>query len=112
MQVDSNRNLLFVRGAVPGPTGSFVHVRDSIIRAWQPAKYPLMAQRPVPTFLGGEKKASPEEGESDESDGGVATAAWDRPDPNRLGQDMDAGDKNPLKASKAAAGSAKKGGKR
>lgn len=98
-QVDPQRNLLFVRGSVPGPLGTWVRVRDSIRRARDSRRFPVMAQRPLPTFVG-------------ELPGEVLTAKWDRPDPNRLGQDLDAGDKNPLKASKASAGGKKGGGKK
>ena len=51
-RVDPERNLLWVRGQVPGHMGNFVLVRDS-------AKKTLEQQppRPVPTFLGAELPA-------------------------------------------------------
>ena len=47
MQVDAARNLLYVRGQVPGHKGNFVNVRDAVLKTFteQPS-------RPVPTFLG------------------------------------------------------------
>ena len=45
-QVDAARNLLYVRGQVPGHKGNFVRVRDAVLKtfAQQPG-------RPLPTFL-------------------------------------------------------------
>lgn len=46
MQVDAVRNLLYVRGQVPGHKGNFVRIKDAVLKTFkeQPA-------RPVPTFL-------------------------------------------------------------
>jgi large subunit ribosomal protein L3 len=45
-QVDAARNLLYVRGQVPGHKGNFVRVRDAVLKTF--AQQP---PRPVPTFL-------------------------------------------------------------
>ena len=46
MQVDAVRNLLYLRGQVPGHKGNFVKIKDAVLKTFedQPA-------RPVPTFL-------------------------------------------------------------
>jgi large subunit ribosomal protein L3 len=45
--VDAVRNLIYVRGQVPGHKGNFVRVRDAVLKSF--AEQP---ERPVPTFLG------------------------------------------------------------
>lgn len=45
-QVDAARNLLYVRGQVPGHKGNFVRVRDAVLKT-----FGQQPQRPVPTFL-------------------------------------------------------------
>lgn len=47
LQVDPVRNLLYVRGQVPGHKGNFVEVKDAVMKQanQQPA-------RPFPTYLG------------------------------------------------------------
>lgn len=67
-KVDPARNLLFVRGQVPGPQGSFVYVRDAFRWKWAERQ---AAQLPFPTFLG---EALPE----------VQVARSDRQDPYRV----------------------------
>ena len=47
MQVDAARNLLYVRGQVPGHKGNFVKVRDAVLKTFKE-----QPSRPVPTFLG------------------------------------------------------------
>lgn len=46
MQVDPERNLLYVRGQVPGHKGNFVLVKDAVKKTF--AEQP---ERPFPTFL-------------------------------------------------------------
>lgn len=46
-QVDPQRNLLYVRGMVPGHRGNFVLVRDSVKKAFE-----QQPPRPLPTHLG------------------------------------------------------------
>lgn len=46
-QVDAARNLLYVRGQVPGHKGNFVKVRDAVLKTFKE-----QPSRPVPTFLG------------------------------------------------------------
>lgn len=48
-QVDPSRNLLYVRGQVPGPQGSFIYVRDAFRWKWNER---LACQLPFPTYLG------------------------------------------------------------
>lgn len=65
-RVDAARNLVYVRGQVPGHKGNFVLVEDAVRKAvdQQP---PL----PVPTFLGGELPSvmvAPREGMRDPFD--------------------------------------------
>lgn len=43
--MDPQRNLLFVRGQVPGRAGSFVEVKDAI-------RAPITPESPFPTFVG------------------------------------------------------------
>lgn len=74
-QVDPARNLLFVRGQVPGPQGSFVYVRDAFRWKWAERQ---AAQLPFPTFLG---EALPE----------VQVARSDRQDPYRVSVAVDRG---------------------
>ena len=47
MQVDPVRNLLYVRGQVPGHKGNFVLVKDAVMK--QSHQQP---DRPFPTYLG------------------------------------------------------------
>jgi ribosomal protein L3 len=49
LQVDPERNLLFVRGQVPGPQGSFVLVRDAFRWKWTQRQ---AAELPFPTHIG------------------------------------------------------------
>ncbi len=49
VQVDPQRNLLYVRGQIPGPAGEFVYLRDAIsIQRAVKSDWGL----PFPTFLG------------------------------------------------------------
>jgi hypothetical protein len=68
LQVDPARNLLFVRGQVPGPQGSFVYIRDAF--RWQWAERQAAAL-PFPTFIG---EALPD----------VEVARSDKQDPYRV----------------------------
>jgi large subunit ribosomal protein L3 len=45
-QVDAARNLIYVRGQVPGHKGNFVKISDAVLKTF--AQQP---PRPVPTFL-------------------------------------------------------------
>lgn len=45
MQVDWKRNLIFVRGAVPGNAGEFVYIKDAVKKPHDPARPP-----PSPTY--------------------------------------------------------------
>ena len=48
-QVDPQRNLLYIRGQVPGPAGEFVFLRDAMgVKREDKAAWGL----PFPTFLG------------------------------------------------------------
>ena len=47
MQIDTARNLLYVRGQVPGHKGNFVMVKDAVMK--QAHQQP---DRPFPSFLG------------------------------------------------------------
>lgn len=49
LQVDPERNLLFVRGQVPGPAGSFVLVKDAFRWKWAERQ---AAELPFPTHIG------------------------------------------------------------
>lgn len=49
LQVDPERNLLYVRGQVPGPQGSFVLVRDAFRWKWTERQ---AAELPFPTHIG------------------------------------------------------------
>ena len=46
-QVDPQRNLIFIRGQVPGPTGSVIQLRDAMRKKW-----PGRQQLPFPTRIG------------------------------------------------------------
>jgi large subunit ribosomal protein L3 len=46
MQVDAVRNLLYLRGQVPGHKGNFVKVKDAVLKPFKE-----QPSRPVPTFL-------------------------------------------------------------
>ena len=67
LQVDPERNLLYVRGQVPGPQGSFVLVRDAFRWKWAARQ---AAELPFPTHIG----APPP----------VTVAKRDGPDPYRV----------------------------
>ncbi len=45
-QVDAARNLIYVRGQVPGHKGNFVRISDAALKT-----FGQQPQRPVPTFL-------------------------------------------------------------
>lgn len=47
LQVDPVRNLLYVRGQVPGHKGNFVLIKDAVMK--QSSQQP---ERPFPTYLG------------------------------------------------------------
>eukprot|EP00871_Galdieria_phlegrea_P005347 jgi/Galph1/5813/GphlegSOOS_G4491.1 len=46
LRIDSERNLLYVHGAVPGHRGSWVRVRDAKKKPFEPGKVP-----PLPTYV-------------------------------------------------------------
>ena len=46
-QVDPERNLLYVKGSVPGHKGNFVLVRDAVYKTAD-----QQPERPLPTYLG------------------------------------------------------------
>lgn len=46
MQVDPLRNLIYVKGQVPGHKGNFVRVKDAVKK-----RFAEQPQRPFPTFL-------------------------------------------------------------
>lgn len=49
LQVDSSRNLLYVRGQVPGPVGRFVYLRDAVRNTHEfRSKFAI----PFPSFCG------------------------------------------------------------
>lgn len=48
MQVDPVKNLLYVKGQIPGHRGNFVKVRDAVMKRFS-ADQP---DRPFPTFTG------------------------------------------------------------
>jgi large subunit ribosomal protein L3 len=54
LQVDPQRNLLYVRGMVPGHRGNFVYVKDAYAYRAGKRKHPTNALRPFPTFIGEE----------------------------------------------------------
>ncbi len=45
--MDPVRNLLYVRGQVPGHKGNFVYVRDAVL-----VPFKKQPERPMPTYLG------------------------------------------------------------
>lgn len=47
MQIDPDRNLLYVRGQVPGHKGNFVYVKDAVMK--QAREQP---ERPFPSYFG------------------------------------------------------------
>ena len=47
VQVDPQRNLVYVKGQVPGHKGNFVFVRDAVYKTAD-----QQPDRPLPTFLG------------------------------------------------------------
>jgi len=53
-KVDPQRNLLYVRGMVPGHRGNFVYVKDAYAYRAGKRKHPTNALRPFPTFIGEE----------------------------------------------------------
>lgn len=53
-KVDAQRNLIYVKGAVPGKRGTILEVCDSKIR-----KHEMQPPRPAPTFLGEEVPVKP-----------------------------------------------------
>ena len=46
LQVDPVRNLVYVKGQVPGHKGNFVEIRDAVMRQH------VQPERPFPTYLG------------------------------------------------------------
>ncbi|KAJ3329422.1 kynurenine 3-monooxygenase, mitochondrial precursor [Blyttiomyces sp. JEL0837] len=52
MKIDTVHNLLYVKGAVPGPQDRFVRVRDAIRKGWYNKCFPEEAKVPFPTFMG------------------------------------------------------------
>lgn len=52
MKIDFVYNLLYVKGAVPGPDGGFVNVKDAIRKVSQGKAFPSGVLVPFPTFRG------------------------------------------------------------
>jgi len=67
-QIDPSRNLVYVRGQVPGPTGAFVLLRDAFRWHWRQR---AALELPFPTALPAAEAAA----------AGVSVAMRDGPDP-------------------------------
>ncbi|TPX41998.1 hypothetical protein SeLEV6574_g05816 [Synchytrium endobioticum] len=52
MKIDVIYNMLYVKGAVPGPDGGFINVRDAVRKVSQRKAFPVGATVPFPTFTG------------------------------------------------------------
>ncbi|KAI9353771.1 translation protein [Obelidium mucronatum] len=72
MKIDTEHNLLYVKGAVPGPEHKYVRVSDAIRKGWHNQCFPEGAKVPFPTFTGSlegiERELvapAPKEGEKD-----------------------------------------------
>ena len=72
-QVDAARNLVYVRGQVPGPAGSYVLLRDAFRWPWAER---AACALPFPTAAPGASAAG-----ADGAGAGVTVARRDRPDP-------------------------------
>jgi len=55
-KIDVKRNLLFVKGSVPGNTGGWLEIRDAVGKKFDPAKSP-----PFPTYFPKPGEAEPED---------------------------------------------------
>ncbi|ORY42292.1 translation protein [Rhizoclosmatium globosum] len=72
MKIDTVHNLLYVKGAVPGPEHKYVRISDAIRKGWHGLCFPEGAAVPFPTFTGSieglERELmapAPKEGEKD-----------------------------------------------
>ncbi|KAJ3406598.1 hypothetical protein CcCBS67573_g03794 [Chytriomyces confervae] len=55
VKIDTEQNLIFVKGAVPGPEHKYVRVSDAIRKGWHGLTFPEGAQVPFPTYTGSTK---------------------------------------------------------
>ncbi|KAI8607006.1 translation protein, partial [Chytriomyces sp. MP71] len=52
MKIDTALNLIYVKGAVPGPEHKYVRVSDALRKGWFGLTFPEDAAVPFPTFTG------------------------------------------------------------
>jgi large subunit ribosomal protein L3 len=52
MKIDTRYNLLYIKGAIPGPDDAAVRVTDALKKGWFRQTFPAGSQVPFPTFLG------------------------------------------------------------
>ncbi|KAI9090085.1 translation protein [Phlyctochytrium arcticum] len=55
MKVDNEKNLVYVKGAVPGTDDRYVRIRDAVKKGWYNKTFPPGSEVPFPTFLGNVK---------------------------------------------------------
>ncbi|KAJ3115573.1 54S ribosomal protein L3 [Phlyctochytrium bullatum] len=56
VKIDTVYNLLYVKGAVPGPEDKFVLIKDAVRKGWYNECFPPNTSVPFPTFLGNVKE--------------------------------------------------------
>ncbi|KAJ3177006.1 54S ribosomal protein L3 [Geranomyces variabilis] len=52
MKIDTENNLVYVKGAVPGTDERFVRIKDAVRKGWHGKTFPAGTTVPFPTFLG------------------------------------------------------------
>ncbi|KAJ3008877.1 54S ribosomal protein L9, mitochondrial [Thoreauomyces humboldtii] len=60
MKIDTENNLVYVKGAVPGTDERFVRIKDAVKKGWFNKTFPQGVAVPFPTFLG-DNEALPRE---------------------------------------------------
>ncbi|TPX64836.1 hypothetical protein SpCBS45565_g05584 [Spizellomyces sp. 'palustris'] len=52
LKIDTENNLLYVKGAVPGTDDRYVRIKDAVKKGWHNKAFPPGSEVPFPTFLG------------------------------------------------------------
>lgn len=52
MKIDTENNLLYVKGGVPGTDDRYVRIKDAVKKGWHNKAFPPAVEVPFPTFLG------------------------------------------------------------
>ncbi|KAI8824093.1 translation protein [Fimicolochytrium jonesii] len=52
MKIDTENNLVYVKGAVPGTDERYVRIKDAVRKGWYEKAFPSGVEVPFPTFMG------------------------------------------------------------